>query len=377
MSVLRAWLLLPLLCGGVLAAADKGSGQMGKIDDAKSPEESEEDFIKERRKSSADFRIARSEAQARLSEDYERRAAAARDEVQALMDRGRIRAAWELADTAYDDYRYSRVAPELGHVAFRYFAATGRLPRAHRIITDIWERYPEYPGVAEMLREAILVAEHNQARNARINLDASDPRRVVELESLGEFLAGDGLLRFLARIGDDADIAPRARIALARSSLVQGGKDSVLQARLAYDEFLNRYPQHPLAFRALAELAVSHLVTYRGPRYDVGVLIEAAAAIDLAELYQGQDTERQALVRRLRAVIRRWHQERDLYSAGWYSDKDYNNGARYYLQEVVRRDPESTVGREAARRLAAMPPETGSGTGTTVGPRPAGEPARP
>jgi hypothetical protein len=149
-----------------------------------------------------------------------------------------------------------------------------------------------------------------------------------------------------------------AQLGLARSLLAEGGKEKIFDARLAYSDFLLTYPKHPLVFNALIELAISHLVTYRGPRFDIGVVHDAAHFIDQAELYTRENPERMTIVRHFRAVIRGWQQDRDLYAADWYFDHRKWGAAQYYYQAVVERDAASNQGQRATAALQGIPSDT-------------------
>lgn len=349
--LLAASLAVLALLAGPLAGLE-----VNQANEVQSDDDLERERFRERREQAANFRVRRQQALVSLPASYHQAAEALLAQSREALAAGDLRQAWEVASGAIERYPYANAAPALLHIDFRYFAATGRLDRAYRRLVDLWERYPEYDQVQVAMAEALAVAENNQRRHADFDLDAAYPSKVVSVSSLGAFLAGDDLLRFLARTGNVRDIAPRARLALARSLLVQGGREKNLEARVAYDEWLNRYPGHPLVFEALTELAIAHLITYRGARYDVGVLFDATTLIDLAELYAGEDEDRIEMIVRYRSLIRRWHQERDMFAASWYREKGKPEGARYYLEEVVKRDPESLVGRRAAQALADMGP---------------------
>ena len=261
-------------------------------------------------------------------------------------------------DTALDGYNaypYADYAPNLAHLLMRVNAASGRPTRTRRWLVDLWERYPGYDGVGTAMQEALSSALVLRDRGMSINYEAEDPREAVQVDDVNRVLAANNIFRFLAVHGDRKSVAPVAQLGLARSLLAEGGKDDIFNARLAYNDFLLTYPDHPLVFDALIELAISHLTTYRGPRFDVGVVLDARHIIDQAELYTRENPERVAIVRHFRRVIRGWQQDRDLFTAEWYYDHRKWNASRYYYDAVVDRDAASEQGLRAAAAIQQLP----------------------
>ena len=251
----------------------------------------------------------------------------------------------DAADTALDGYRdypYADKAPHLAHILVRVYAAAGMPSRARRWLVDLWERYPGYDGIGQAMDEALASAMVLRDRGMTIDYKATDPREAVVVDNINWVLAANNIFRFLAINGDRKTVAPIAQLGLARSLLAEGGKDKIFDARLAYNDFLLKYPDHPLVFDALVELSITHLITYRGPRFDVGVVLDAAHLVNQAELYTREIPERVTMVRHLRSVIRGWQQDRDLYAAEWYFDHRKWSAAKYYYLEVVERDAASS-----------------------------------
>lgn len=287
----------------------------------------------------------------------------------------RRRAAWMALD-AVDEYPASALAPELVHLALEAYCDLREAYEVRRLLVRLWYAYPEHPRMGEAMRQALEVANKVQAFESKVDLDASEPSKVIRIDGSGYATDLNRLYRFLARYGDRESVAPQAMLGTARSYLILAAGSSlgsartdVFDARRTYDQLLYDHPTHPLVFAVLCEQVLSHLLVYKGDEYDVGALIAAALIVDQAEREARGDQVKVAHVQRLRARIRGWHQDRDLAVARWYASKrglegligtpdglkDWLDGARYYYREVIRRDPVSAQGRVAERELAALP----------------------
>ncbi|TVR08805.1 MAG: hypothetical protein EA401_13535 [Planctomycetota bacterium] len=324
-------------------------------DDFLTSEEMDDRSRERRREAAASFRVQYRAVRENLPENYQARAAAAFARTKELFTEGDFRRALRQGRRAYRSYRFADVAPEQAHLMMRIYAATGSPLRARDWLIDLWERYPGYPHIDQAMREALISARAMSRQGMSINLEAERPQDVVDVHDLRLVLAANDLFRFLAVHGDRQEVAPVANLGLARSLLARGGRRHTANARNAYADFLHTYPKHPLVFEALMEMSISHLVDYRGPRFDVGVLIDAAHIIDQAELYTEDQPERVEVVRTYRRQIRRWHQDRDLYAAEWYREHREWDASRYYYQWVVRREATSDQGLKAQRALDELP----------------------
>jgi hypothetical protein len=285
--------------------------------------------------------------------------------------RNRAERAVHVAWTGYKAAPFSNHAGDLLAVMAMAQATDSNLESCRRTLHKLWFELPEYAGIAEVMLYVLVEAERIQGFQTAVDLDAADPREVVKVE--GEAAVTNGtsrLFRFLERYGDRVTVAPRATIGLARGLLRSQQSGDLYAARRAYEDFLYEYPRHPLVFSVLTELALSHLMMYRGDDYDVGALISATLILDQAELQTAGDDKRVALIAAYRRRVQGWHQDRDLRVARWYRSKrapfgwiaapvgldDWAAGARTYYREVVRRNPTSAQGQAAERELAALPP---------------------
>lgn len=318
----------------------------------------------------AEFHRGRARATAEQQDD----AAARRklDRARELLTSGHeIRARW-WAEDVFEDHPYSRLLGDSLRMGLEGAAVQGNISEVREKLQMLWLYTPDYAGMGEAMERAMSIAEDVQDFSKSVNLDAETPSEVIDLDGRG--MANDQqtnrLLRFLALHGDRETIAPRAALGQARGMLLAGGKEDIFAARRAYEMFLEDYPANPLTFTAICEYALSYLVSYRGEDYDMGTLVMANAIIDQAEIETRGDKVRAEVVQAYRKRIRAWHQDRDLSVARWYRARGtpwilrwlkkppellaWDDGARYYYREVIKRDATSPQGRSAERELAEV-----------------------
>lgn len=344
------------------AAGDTGGVQNVVLTD----DEIDQQFTDRRKELAARYRIDRARALPGLPDGYHRKAQQALTRAREALLIEDLPTARKVAEDAYERYPFSYAADDLLHCLLRSYAVSGDLREARLYLIDLWERFPSYDGFRDVLSECLVVAEHVQQRGKLFNFLAEHPRDVINEDALGDVTNANYLLHFLARHGDQHDVSPRATLGLARGILIRavGNQDELVRSRLAYDEFLDAYPGSDLVFEALVEQAVSYLLSYRGEHYDMGALINAKALIEQADVYTGQDQDRQAVITKFRALIRRWHQGRDLQIARWYRDKDHVEQARYYYTEVIGKDSTSNSAAAARRERAELPEVQSVGLGS-------------
>ena len=173
------------------------------------------------------------------------------------------------------------------------------------------------------MHEALLMGEGAVFRGPVINFDAAEPSEVIDWDHVGEYIAVDNLFRFLTIKGDRRLVAPRAKLGIARTKLLRGAQssDKLIDARFAYSEFFNEYPNSELVFDALCEQALSSLLGYRGKFNDIAVLLDGRLVIDRASLYVDDRPERIDRIARYRQMMTHWAQDRDVVVAKWYSQR--------------------------------------------------------
>lgn len=357
-----------------LAAAD-----FGKTPAAGEDQEEDRRYLERLEKEAAEFRLARARSATDPAQDALARAQV--EAAQAHLDAKEFARARKLARNAFKRYRYTadtRTAGDLKRIVVIAAARLDRVAETRQELARLWLFFPDYQEVGEAMMAALEAAERAQRFASVVHLERDDPAQVIDVVGTGLIEENDKLFRFLATYGDRVSVGARARLGLARATLLGSDRRDISETRLAYEDFLGQYPRHELTFLALTELALAHLVTYRGEHYDVGALVQAGAVIDLAESETRGDPEKVALVQAYRTRIRGWHQDRDLQIARWYrgrhrpsglawlkepSDRDWDEATRFYYREVVRRDPASPQGRAARRELEALPAPGGDRIG--------------
>lgn len=371
---------LPLLLLAVLAAAiesPKGIAGAGAMEDAEREERRISAFMRE----AAEYRIGRAQSTPDPAGDAAVEAALAAAEDMRL-NGGRAwyhlwlvpadtRARWIL-ESAFAEQPYAARAGDVLHAILDRRLAAGEVRGSLSALERLWHYIPEHPRIGEAMRGALELGERLQDFAKAVDLDAEDPGQVVRIDGRGFIVDLDSLFRFLSRNGDRDDVAPRATLAMARSLLLSGDREDRWAARRAYEDFLERFPENPLAFDAVLEQALSHLVTYKGSDYDTGALFDAADLVDIAELEVAGDAQRAELVAAYRRRIGAWLQDRDLSVARWYAARmrpawltwlrqplglrDPAAGARRYAEAVIARDRTSRQAGEAAALLRSLPP---------------------
>ena len=327
-------------------------------------QDEEFDANKQRRELASEYRLRRTQftAPAGYNEAAQKRLA----EINALYKHGEYKIARKLAERSYkSDFPFSTHTAHLLHAHIRGFLPE-HLPedQKHKVyagkifarLSDLWLRFPDYEGMRQAFNDVLEAAEVIRTTGTVINVHAPTIKEAIKREWGLHLNAALDLFTFLESNGDKHNVAPRASMGIARIYLIQGTGDprKLFSARAKYRQFISRYPSHELVFDALVERAYSHLIAYRGEKYDVGVLIEAAYILKQAELYSKEQKDRIDLITRLRGLIRRSFQARDFQVASWYQEKGHIEPAVYYYNEVVKRDPSSNLAKDAQRILASI-----------------------
>lgn len=339
---------------------------------AEQGDEDPQQYLKSIQREAAEYRLERSYSEA--DPDAEEAARRGVGLAQASFDDHRWRSAANIAHSTFRRQRYTATTQTLGdlkRIEILAQAQRKRISDVRQELARLWFYFPDYNNLSEVMDVALVLAEETQDFTTQIDLDADQPQQVVHIDGTGYTGEITNMFRFLSTYGDRVTTGARADLGLARAELLGGNPKDLSPARFAYNDFIQRHPRHPLVFEALCELALSHLVTYRGKLYDIGALVSAAQIVEQAELVAGSDPQKAALVAKYRSRIRSWQQDRDLSVARWYRDRtrpawlawlkepsgyNWDNPARFYYQEVIKRDGASNQARIAARELATLPP---------------------
>lgn len=375
------WILL-LIAGLAFAQALEPGGMKGaeQLDDESRSARRAEEFMRE----AAAYRLGRTThtpepgeelvVEAALAQAEELRLHGGRSFLHLWLFEAGTRARW-VAEEAFEAHPYAPGAGRLLHYLLDRRIASREVRATIDALTRLWHFIPDYPELGRAMEDALVLAEKLQDFEAAVDLEAEDPTAVVRLRGEAMVFDLDDLLRFLSRHGDREQIAPRATIGLARSLLLSGERENRWAARRAYEDFLERFPESPLAFEAVLEQALSWLVTYKGADYDVGSLLAAQDLVDVAELEVAGDPERATRVAAYRHRIGSWVQDRDLSVALWYAERLHppwlawlrcpsglrqpDTGARYYARQVIARNRTSRQAAQAEELLLRVPADEG------------------
>jgi hypothetical protein len=360
---MRLLILLLLLCPA-LRGADFGKEPMDRDED-----DIERSYLARQEEKAAKYRLLRAAAQPDSTADQE--AAEYLSRARRYLEQGHPRRAYRTAIKGFDRHPYSSHAAELQHLKVAAYAKKGKVAHAREALMQLWLYFPDYPEIGAAMATALEAAEKQQSFSTRIDLNAEKPSAVISLSGTGFIEENNRLFRFLSEHGDRETVGPRASLGLARALMLGTSRKEFHPVHEAYEKFLDSYPDHELTFTALCELALSHLATYRGNKFDIGALTQAASIIDQADLESRGNLERTKLVAAYRARIRSWLQDRDLQVARWYRDRkhpiglawlrepsysDWDDAARTYYRAVIARDSTSKYGRAAQAELAKLPP---------------------
>lgn len=373
------WLLFLLLSAAWLSAADGAMKGADAMDDEERASKRMEEFMAD----AAEYRIARSNhvpvpgedeaVSAGLRKAEEMRLHGGRSWYQLWMFSAVTRARW-VAEGVYKDHPFAPTSGRLLHYALDRCAENHEASGTLDTLMDLWFRMPDYPDMQRAFETALAVANRLQDFDTKVDLEQTDPGKVVAISGTHGGYGVEDLFRFISVHGDRDTVAPRAALGLARALLLTGDRGDRSRARHAYEDFLDRFPDSELAFDVVLEQALTWMVTYKGSDYDIGALLAARNLIDLAELEVGGDPARAAKIAAYRRRVTSWLQDRDLSVALWYSArtrpwwlswlrkptelKNPDSGARFYAQQVIARDraaPESSRAQALLESLPAAP----------------------
>ncbi len=167
--------------------------------------------------------------------------------------------------------------------------------------------------------------------------------RWLDAEDVGEEL----LIRVQERL-PGSRVAERAGIELA--DYYYRERELTL-ASTAYEMFLLNYPMSPYRIKAMQRRIYANIARFKGPRYDASSLTDARILINrFMTLYPAQAQEAgldEALLTRIdeNAGLQM------LEVAAWYVGRGDEASARYTLQRLLRRHPQSASARRALEMI--------------------------
>ncbi len=153
---------------------------------------------------------------------------------------------------------------------------------------------------------------------------------------------------FIVRIGErlpDSRLAEQALIELADHYFAQRDLPAAVEA---YAVFQKLYPRSEYRQRTMARLVYANVARFKGPRYDATPLREAAVQAERFATEFPAQAERAGVTDAIQARIDESLGEQMLETARWYLSRGDPVSARFTLQRLLRRHPQSVA---AARGL--------------------------
>lgn len=149
-----------------------------------------------------------------------------------------------------------------------------------------------------------------------------------------------------------SQIAERAGIELADYYYRQA---NMTQAAVAYELFIENYPQSQWREHAMQRQILANLATFKGPRFDATGLIEAQNRLaDYSVQFPAaaEQIGAEALDTRIDETLA----TRALLVAKWYDDRGQDVSAIFMYKRVIRDHPGSAAAQRALDRLAELDP---------------------
>lgn len=129
------------------------------------------------------------------------------------------------------------------------------------------------------------------------------------------------------------------------------------QAAIAYDLFLQNYPESLHRRRVMRRLIQSSLATFKGPKYDPTGLLDAASRLRAYRQEYPADAEQlgaDALLVRIDESLAL----KVYYTAQWYEQRDKPVSAIFMYKRVVKDHPRTAAAQQAIKKLAELDPQT-------------------
>lgn len=147
-------------------------------------------------------------------------------------------------------------------------------------------------------------------------------------------------------------------------------------ASTAYEMFLLNYPTSPYRLKAMQRRIYANIARFKGPRYDGSALIDARVLIDrFMSLYPAQ-AQQAGLDESLLTRIDETSGLQLLEVAGWYLQRADDASARFTLQRLIKKHPQTAAAQRAIETLTQRGwPVTGDGGGSPSAVTPLAAPA--
>ena len=128
-------------------------------------------------------------------------------------------------------------------------------------------------------------------------------------------------------------------------------------ASLVYGYLISEYPNTRFKKEAMARQIYANVARFKGPRYDASSLNEATFLIDRFEAHFPVDARRTGIGDALSARIDESLALQVLESATWYANRGDKVSARFTLQRLMRKHPDTVAaanGQRLAERIGVM-----------------------
>lgn len=174
--------------------------------------------------------------------------------------------------------------------------------------------------------------------------------RFLGLPILSARSDGEELLVRIQERAPGSPIGEKASLALSDYYFDSGVMD---QAAIAYELFLENYPQSTRKEWAMLRLIQANLARFRGPRFDTTGLIEARQRLEEYRLAFPAAADRigaEALEVRIDESLAL----RDLTNAGWYETRGLRISAAVLYRRIIDEFPQTAAARTAVTRLRGL-----------------------
>jgi outer membrane protein assembly factor BamD (BamD/ComL family) len=220
--------------------------------------------------------------------------------------------------------------------------AQGKWAKAVRKYDEFIAAWPD-----SWLYESALEREYSVA----MAFLSGEKRRVIKMLKLSAYEEGAKIMRRIAdRVGDDAPIAKRGLIALAKS---YQKRKRFLEAYEAWADVSSRWPTGEIGREALLEMAHSLHSAYKSHKYDPASLVSARSYYESFKLRYPQLAGNYDIDAKI-TMIDEQLAYKQLSIGEYYDRTDNKQAANLYYQMVIDSWPGSTAAKTAKDKIAAV-----------------------
>lgn len=258
-----------------------------------------------------------------------------------LLDRGRSKAAFKRTVRWLLDHPVDPLRDQALFLAARALYDYGNRTKAFFYCDELMDTYPESPLYDDALRLQYAIADaYLSGYKARllglpISSETSDATEM------------------LFRIQERAPGSPLAEEAVLRAADFFYEREDFDFAAIYYAAYIEQYPRAPRAPEAKLRLAFSHLLEYRGPRFDSGPVIDARNLLNELIAEQPDMAEQRNLAHVVREIDVELAQKR-LTTGDYYRRAGEKRAAALAYRSLLEDYPNSPLADEARARLRSL-----------------------